>query len=373
MKAREWRGISGADLAIGVAFTALGLLITFSPDNGGGTWVDSLVIAAVTLPVIWRRRAPLACAAALAAGTVVSAIPTFDQGRCGVAIPIALLVAYALGTRSERPAALHGLALVLAGMVFLSFTDRTISPAVLVFVVPLCVGVWVAGRMVRSRNRLAAELAERSRALERQRDQTARLAVEVERTRLATQLDAAARRRVREMIELTERGERALAHDPQSARRAFARIESAGRESLNEMRGLLGVLRSDRPPERSPWPTLSQLETLLDEARAGGCHVDLHVEGERDALPDGVELSAYRMVEHALSAIGSPVTVRLRYAPDTLEIEVVGAVSGAEGADAALVAARERVLTYGGSLTVQAPQPGRTVLRARLPVAVAHV
>jgi signal transduction histidine kinase len=370
--------ISAADLAIGIALTAFGLRITLNPDNGGGgVWVDSLVIAAVTLPVIWRWRVPLASAAALAGGTVVSAIPTFDQVRCGAAIPAALLVLYAVAIRSEKRQAIGGLGLLLAGMLFLCFTDPNLSwAAVPLFVyplAPLCIGVWAAGRVVRSRNRLAAELAERSRALARQRERTTQLAVEVERTWLAAQLDAATRRRVREMIDLTERGERTLAQDPERARQVFAGIESAGRESLNEMRGLLGVLRSEGEPGRFPQPTLAQLGSLLDDARSVGRHVDFHVDGERQSLPASIELAAYRMAEHALAAIGDAVTVRLRYLPDTLELEVSGTVSATEGADAALAAAREQVSTHGGNFTALTRRSGLTVLRARLPVSVAHV
>jgi hypothetical protein len=198
-------------------------------------WLDSVVIAAASLPVLWRRTAPLTACAALAVGVVVSGIPTFEQVRCGVAIPAALLVLYAVGSRRDRGAATGGLALVLAGMAFLSVTDVNLSPAVLWFVGPLCTGVWAVGCLVRSRDLVAGELAERSQALERQRAQTARLAVEVERSRLAAEIDAVTRRRLYEMIALADAGR------PEG----FAQIERSARESLNDMRGLLGVLRSD--------------------------------------------------------------------------------------------------------------------------------
>jgi signal transduction histidine kinase len=353
-----------ADIAAGLGLTALGLVITSGPDTVG--WLDTAVMPAATLPVIWRRRAPLACAAALTAGVMASAIPTFDQVRCGFAIPAALLVLYAVGSRSELRGALAGLGALLIAMVFLSFTDAVISPGQLSFIVPLCVGVFVAGRVVHARGRLAAELAARSDALERQRERTAALAVAVERTRLATQLDATARDRTRAMIALAALDEAAISADPEGARAAFRRIERLGRESLNEMRGLLGVLRGDAPSTRAPLPTLAQLGTLLETARSGGRVVDLDVEGERRPLPGGVELTAYRIVEHALDgADDGPVGVRLRYGEHALELEVSGATS------TALAAARERVSAQGGTLAVQPPGDGRAVLRARLPV-VAH-
>ena len=293
----------------------------------------------------------------------MSGIPTFDQVRCGVAIPAALLILYSVGVYCDRRRSIVGLLSVLAGMVFLSFTDAVISPDVLGFVVPLCVGVWTVGLVVRSRNRIAAELAARSQALERQRERTARLAVELERTRLAAQLDVATRRRVREMLELTERGKQALASEPDRLPEAFAQIESAGRASLNEMRSLLGVLRSEPEQSRAPQPTLAQLSALLAAVRARGSGAELAVEGERRPLPNSVEVAAYRIVEHALASADGPVRVCLRYLQDGLELEV----TGARGGDV-LAAARERVSAHGGSLAMR----GRSVMVARLPVAVVH-
>jgi hypothetical protein len=222
------------DLILGLALTALG----FTMALGEATWLAVATMPAVTLPVIWRERAPLGAAAAVAAGVVVSGAPTFAQIRCGVAIPAALLVLYTLGVRREGRAAAGGLGLVLGAMVFLVFTDPQISTAALAFVLPLCVGVWACGRVVRSRMRLAAALADRTRELAERREETARLAVEVDRLRLAGALDAAARDRLQAIVELSARA------DPEDARAAFAEIEDAGRASLDDMRGLLGSLRA---------------------------------------------------------------------------------------------------------------------------------
>ncbi len=245
MKALERRGLSRVDLALGVVLTLFGIGLTLGGPGSGG-WIATLVVGAVTLPVIWRRRAPLACAAAISAGMVISGIPTFDQTRCGAAIPAALFILFALATRAEWRAAVGGLALVLAGVVFLSFTDASIDPAALSFLLPLCAGVWVAGRVVRERDRLAAELTRRTVELEQRRGQTARLAVVVERARMAAGLGAQSRRGVREIVELTE------STDPPGE--LFSRIETGGRDVLNDMRGVLGVLRSDEPLVRSAAP-----------------------------------------------------------------------------------------------------------------------
>ena len=211
---------------------------------------DSLLLPTVILPILLRRRAPFAAAALLAAGCVVSGAPTFDQFRLAAAVPAGMLILYSLATRADRPRAVAGLALVLAGMVFIGFTDIVLKdnggPVGMVFFsFPLCIGVWAAGRVVRSREQVAEQLAEKSQLLERQREETAALAVEVERTRLASDLDAAARSRVRELIELAATAERSDRTDPERMRETFGHIERIGRDSLNELRGLLGVLRSD--------------------------------------------------------------------------------------------------------------------------------
>src|SRR5919197_721717 len=365
------------DLALCAALLAFGISVTTRSDEAGaGTNLDTVFLPAVILPILWRRRSPFAAAAALAAGCVVSGIPTFDQFRLGVAIPAAMIVLYPLAHECERRSALAGLALVLAGMVFIGFTDVVLADeggvvGMVAFSFPLCIGTWGGGRFVRSRDRIAEALAEKSRQLERQRERTAELAVEVERTQLASELDAAARDRVREMIELATRGEGILLAAPEDARDAFARIETMGRESLNEMRGLLGVLRSDERAARSPRPTLAQIETLLAEARRGGRVVELEIEGERRPLPGGIELAAYRVLQHALVAVrggdAEPATIQLRYLPGALELEVRGLPTEGRGADAALMAARERVVAHGGSFSSDSSL-GRRVLRAHLPV-----
>jgi signal transduction histidine kinase len=374
------RGLLSLDLMICAGLLAFGVSVTTGSDLANGTILDTLLLPAVVLPILLRWRWPFAAAVALLVGAVLSGIPTFDQFRLGLAIPAAMLIGFSLATHNERSRALAGLGLVLAAMVFIGLTDIVLRTngglgAMVLFSFPLCLVSWAAGRAAWSRDRLAAELAQRSKLLERQREHTAQLAVEVERTRLASDLDVAARGRVREMIELATRGERSLGLDPDGVRELFARIEWLGRESLNEMRELLGVLRSDDAGSRSPRPTLAQIETLLEDARAGGRLVDLEVQGERRSLPGGVELAAYRAVQHALVAItgsgGEPAMVQLRYTPDSVELEVRGLASEGAWAEAAVAAARERVTGQGGSFSAEAPA-GKRVLRAQLPAAVAH-
>jgi hypothetical protein len=163
-----------------------------------------LLLPVVVAPLLLRRRWPFEAAVALFAATVLSGIPTFDQFRLGLAIPV---VAFTLASRCELPRSLTGLAFVLAGMVFVGETDIVLRDHggvanMILFSFPLCLASWGAGRVAWSRDRLSGRLAAQSRLLERQRERTAKLAVKVERTRLASELDVAARAQVRAMIAL---------------------------------------------------------------------------------------------------------------------------------------------------------------------------
>jgi len=358
------------DLALAAALTAVGAAMTIGPDGAEGTVIDTLAIPTVTLPLIWRRRDPVAASVAVAAGLVLSGLPTFDQTRCGVAIPAALLIVFSVAARQGRAPALASLSAVLGGLVVLLLTDPLLGAGA-AFVPPLAAGVWGAGRLLRARTRLAGELAERTRELERTREATAQLAVEVERARLAAELDVAARERIRSLVELASLGEQDDQPSAATSRSAFQRIETEGRASLNEVRELLGVLRSDGG-DTAPRPTLAQLETLLQRARIGGGPVGLGVEGRMRTLPAGVELAAYRMVEHALEAFAKadsgPAGVRLRYLKTSLELEVDGSLPRGD-AVVALAAARERVTAHGGKFSARPQGSGRLLVRAQLPLA----
>lgn len=330
---------------------------------------DNVLIGAVTAPLIWRRSAPLAAAAALAAGIVVSALPTFAQERCGIAIPVGLVILFSLATRRNRGEALAGLALVLAGMGVLLFTDPQLGAGG-AFILPLCAGVWCAGRLARSHSRVAAELAERSRQLTRTRAANARLAVELDRATIAADLEFAARRPLCAMVELAEAGVANVGRSPRQSHETFASIERQGRESLDAMRGMLGSMRNDELGS-SPPPTLADLDGLL--AKAG---VKLTASGDRRSLPAGIELAGYRVVQHALQALGTresvPIDIALRYLPDAIELEIRGHLEDAGTAEAALAAAQERVAAHGGCFSREPRVDGVCVLRSRLPVAATN-
>jgi signal transduction histidine kinase len=235
------------DAVLCLALLAAGVPPTMQSGKiGAGTALDTVLLPTLIVPILLRRRSPVLAAGAFAAGSVVSAIPTFDQFRVIVAVPVAALIVYQLARDSEPRHPIRGLLLIAAGLAFVGATDATLEGVagegrMMLFSLPLIVCSWVGGRLVRSRERLIAQLAERSALLVRRREETAGLAVDVERARLAADLDAAARLRVQAIAARALVG----SDDAVAARDAFAAIEHLGRDSLDEMRALLGVLRSD--------------------------------------------------------------------------------------------------------------------------------
>jgi hypothetical protein len=358
------------DIAICTALVGLTLPVALDPEiDARGTILDSLLLPAVVLGVPLRRRRPLAAAGAFAVGCVISGIPSFEQFRLIAAVPAALLISYALGTQSRSPSDVAGLGLIFAGLAFEGATDAVMDDRagaflLLLFAAPPCVVAWIGGRVVAARQRLALELAARSVELQDQRARTAALAVEIERGRLATDVDIVARVRLQEIASLATAG--AIAPG------TFARIEGLGREALDEMRGLLGALRSADHRGEIVRPGLDQLAGLVDDARATGRRVAFAVEGERRTLVAGVELAAYRTVQHALVIVEGAVAVTLRYGSAALEIDVSGTPAPGVGARAARAAARERVVTQGGSFHETADTPNRLALTARLPLTLAN-
>ncbi len=371
------RVLLGLDVAICIVLLASGVEATTRPDLANGTVLDTVLLPLVVAPVLLRRRWPLAACATLLAGSVLSGIPTFDQFRLGLAIPAALLILFPAAVRLPLRQASAGLGLVLAAMVFVGLTDCVLKDgnggvgAMILFSFPLCLGSWAAGRAAASRERMADELSLRSEHLRHQRERTASLAVETEREKLATDLDAAVRNRLRRIIALAESNETGLTDQPQRLREKFGNIEQLGRASLNQMRELLGTLRSDERGSTEPRPTLAEIEGVLEHARRNGSAVQLALRGHRRPLPAGVELAAYRAVQHALASIaspaGRPAMIQLEYLPDELRLEVRGRAERGVAARAAVDAARERVVAQGGVFSHDVTQ-GARVLRAMLPV-----
>lgn len=338
------------DLLLALVFSALGVLLMVENVNEAA---ENAPVAAVpvfllvSVPLIWRRSAPLAAAAGVLAAVLLHTALFGSLTRCGVAFPVAFLMAFATGAYLDRREARIGLGLAVACLVAVTLDDHSVGFDALPFFVPITIAVWGMGRVVRSRGYLITELRARTDELRTTRDERARLEVATDRARLSSELDELLHRRLGELAQLADPAVRP--GDADGATATFAAIEREGRRTLDEMRAAVGVLRQDgAAPPTAPQPTLTGLEALVLRAKGDGAR--LRVEGSPRALPPGVELSAYRIVEHLLDAVEDEpgVEVLVRFGDDALELAVTGAST--RRADAALERARERVQLHRGTL-----------------------
>lgn len=357
--------ITKRDVAIAAVASLLGLLLMVEDVTDEAVQASALAMPLfllITVPLAWRRAAPIAAGAAVLVGLLVHlALFGTEVIRCGVVLPTAFLLAFAAGAQLELRDARLGLAFPLA----LIATEGAyfLGTFALVFAV-LATAFWGIGRVVRSRGRMIDELATRTDELREVRDERARLGVATERAQISGELDALLQRRLGALARLADSGARP--RDPAAATAALVEIERESRLTLEQMREVVGVLRDDGTTTvTAPQPTLTHLEALL--VRAKGADARLTVEGNPRVLPPAVELSAYRVVEHLLAALADApdVDVRVRFTDDALELAVSGPAR--RGAQAAIERARERVLLHHGTLETTTRE-GRADARASLPV-----
>ncbi|MCW5254381.1 MULTISPECIES: sensor histidine kinase [unclassified Streptomyces] len=235
---------------------------------------------------------------------------------------------------------------------------------------------WVLGDSIRTRRAYFAQLEERAARLEKEREAQAKVAVAAERARIARELHDVVAHNVSVMVVQADGAAYVLDAAPDQARKALETISSTGRQALAEMRRLLGVLRTGEHREAGeyvPQPDVRQIEDLVEQCRTAGLPVDFRVEGTPRPLPSGVELTAYRIVQEALTNTrkhGGPnagASVRLVYFDDGLGLLVEDDGKGAphelyeeggeDGRGHGLIGMRERIGMVGGTLDA-GPRPG---------------
>jgi signal transduction histidine kinase len=349
-----------------------------SPDAPHTTlWFVLPAIAILVLPILARRRFPFAPAAhwLLAAG-----ISFVDWRLIPFAISIfvvGLVAAFLLGNLRDPVQAGIGLALVIGGPATVVYKIPGHTTAMLIFIPLEFTIAWVGGFALRERVEQAEAAEVRASLAERERDAAARIAVAEERVRIARELHDIVAHAVSVMVlqvgAVRHKLPEALAEDSDALRG----VEQVGRTALAEMRGLLAAMRRDgEEAELIPQPGLDGLDALLEEIGRAGLPVQLHVDGEPAALPRGVDLSAYRIVQEGLTnalkhARASNAEVTVRYRPDELHIEVRDNGEGSStsnGLGHGLVGVRERVKIYGGEMSAGSANGSGFILSTRLPL-----
>ncbi len=367
------RGIGWGDVALAVCLSVYAIVLVSGvikavPHSGP---VAALAVLAMTVPVAWERRAPAAAAAAVAAGAAGNELLIGPMVRCGPGVPAVLMIAFFAGTRLDgRRLAVAGL-LCAGAMTTQAFFDPNLGAGFLVAGLPAVAGSCLAGRLARSRGLAATALRVQNAELREQREQTARLAVAADRARVAADLDEFLQDRITRMAGAAAAGRELITADPAAARGAFAVVENSGRATLSQMREVVGTLREEGLT--GPQPVLAQLGSLLESATSSDAR--LRVEGSPRALPAGIELSAYRIVEHLLAALQDApearIDVRVRFGPDALELDVAGPASRHADPVTAFAVARERVALLGGTLRIETGS-GRCAALARLPLTAGY-
>jgi signal transduction histidine kinase len=346
----------------------------------------AVCVGLVTVPLAWRRSHPTAVVLGTTAAFLAGGLLVANQVSHGpLAVFVALLIAfYSVGAHGDDRSGSTAVGIALVAVVGLDLLRgvfdgngraQPLAWLVLAFAA-------LVGRDVRRRRREIVRLRERADRLEGEREERARRAVLEERARIARELHDVVAHGVSVMVVQAQAGPLLLS-DGDRVRDTFRSIEAVGREALVDLRRLLGILRTgDESLAVGPQPGLDSLTSLVEQVRGSGLTVDMQVEGEPVPLPPGVDLSAYRIVQEALTntikhAGRARSHVLLRYDHQMIEIEVVDDGSALDGDPSGsghgLIGMRERVALYGGSLEAGRRSDGGYLVRARLPLTGAPV
>lgn len=342
-----------------------------------GLWGFAGLTLLLFVPLFWLRERPVAVFA-------IISLTSFAQWLLGVQalfFNVSVLVAM-YGVASRRPLRWAvGAGLVVELGLFLVFgrVPQGLDPSAFATASAFAIAIWMAGIYANTRRRYLEGLEERAERAERERDQQARLAAAAERARIARELHDVVAHNVSVIIVQADGAGYAIDSDPEQARRAMQAVSATGRRALAEMRRMVGVLRADGVQEEyAPQPSLSQLDGLVAQVRESGLPVELRVSGVPRELPEGEQLTVYRIVQEALTNTlkhGGPdsrATVEMEYGVRELLLRVTddgrGAATPEREGGHGLVGMRERVALFGGSVEARPVPGGGFRVVARLPI-----
>jgi signal transduction histidine kinase len=330
------------------------------PEAGHGDRLLLLLVAFITAaPLVMRDRRPLAAWLCSGGAIIIGAVTLLPRHDISTpylpgAVVVYVLCLYSVAVRGgNRPTVIAAAVTVLGAAVI----DRSSAAVALPIMIPLLLGHLV--RLRRSTRRALAEQEARHYA---------ETAVLEERQRIARELHDVVAHHMSVIAIQAEAAPYKVPHPPAELAESFADIRASALEGLTELRRVLGVLRTGDDPQTAPQPGLERLDEVLASARNGGLTIEVSSTGEATELPQGVALSAHRILQEALSnamkhAPGAAVTVDIGYAADELRLRVVNGPGtdprpvAESGGGHGLVGMRERVIMLGGTLTA-GPEPG---------------
>jgi len=319
----------------------------------GGPWlIANVLTAAATL--LRRRHGFVALAVVTAAALIMTAA---DQGP--LAAPLAVCV-YALAVHRSTRAAAVGAGVATVAVLAVTYIAGSALTRTPFFAISAAAVALMIGSGVGDRRRYTAALIERAAQLAEERDQRARLEVAAERSRIARELHDVVAHGLSVIVRLSDGAEAVAESDPARSREAVRQVGHVGRDSLRDMRRLLGVLGDDagRPAELAPQPGLADLDALVDTYRTAGLPVAVQRSGD-EPLDAAAQLVVFRTVQEGLTnalryaRLPGRVLVRVHLArPVEVEVADDGAAGEAAsvGSGRGLVGLRERAALYGGSV-----------------------
>ena len=355
-------------LGVLAAVLAVANIETIDPMQAGShSWLQLPVFVAATLPVLWWRRSLIG---AVLVSSMLMLVHLFAFGhlvRCGAGLPQVFVFAFLCGMASrprwERLIAFL-LSVVLAAIVLI--WDTAAGPGILPVVVLLQAGLYGIGRVLAHRDLMAGELSRRNADLQVLRDERAALEVNDDRAQLSVRLETLLDQRLSRLEAAADQG--SVVTDPAEQRTLLIELEQDSRQTLEDMRQIVGHLRGGEVA-LAPAPSVAHLDALLARHVQGSSR--LQVGGDPRVLPASVELSAYRIVEHLVTALAdkpsAQVAVTVNFSDDALEIVVAGPVPRGTDLRGAVARARERALLHAGSLDFKVSR-GRARMLAYLPV-----
>jgi signal transduction histidine kinase len=341
-------------------------------DHGHRHWslaANVLIVAGLTVPLAWRRRAPLTSLILVKSSVfLLAGLSLADVQSVNFPQLVLFIAPYSLAAYAPRARALLGLA--YAGVMIVAV--NVVNPAgsgSWVFGVGAALAAWTTGRMMQAHRASTAELMRTKDRLAAESSGRELLAIAEQRTRIARELQTLIADSISTMIVQTQTARRLLDQDFGRADAAMEAIERTGREALGEMRRVLGVLRApDEPTDLAPQPGVGQVPALIERTRDAGHQLTMRVEGEPGPLPASVDLGVYRLLEeslHDLADLTVPIDVALRFGPEDIELDVT--FGAAARLELPTIAMRERVALCQGTVDVDILPGSGERLAIRLP------